>query len=124
MLKAAIVAASLLGAAPALAQSVEFSSAMPFEVGKASLQEVVTAGVPYTVITVELRNGSTHTRSIDIHCEAENAEGMTWDVTGSVSQLSAGETRESRIVVETAEPATNPETARCTVTGFDAAAPI
>jgi|GEM_PF-6929665 hypothetical protein len=107
-----------------MAQSVEFSNALPFEIGKATMEEVVTAGVPYTVITVELRNGSTHTRSVDIHCEAENAEGMTWDVTGSVSQLSAGEVRSARLVKETESPLVNPTSARCVVMGFEGATPL
>lgn len=119
-----VSAAFLTFFGPAFGQQVEFSNALPFEVDQALLQEVVTDGVPYTVIIVSIQNGPTYTRSITIHCEAENESGMTWDVAGTVSSFSPGEARQARIVQETEDPWVNPTSAHCVVIGFEGATPI
>lgn len=109
---------------PSLARAdvmVSASDSLPFTYSVEAVELIVRGGEAYTVATVSVANGDKYVRSIHLSCEAENAEGYTWDVKGSVNNLQPGEARSVRIVSDAGEPEYFAGASRlsCVVSGFE-----
>lgn len=101
--------------------TVSASDSLPFTYAVEAVEDVVRGGEASTVVTVSVSNGDKYVRSIRLSCEAENPEGYTWDVKGTVDNLQPGEARTARIVSDPGEVEYFAGASRlsCVVSGFE-----
>ncbi len=78
---------ALAAAAPAEAANATFNGALPFKIQLGKIEEVEMGGLTYTVVAATITNGAHFLNSVEIHCEARNANDYTWDVTGEVAAV-------------------------------------
>lgn len=76
---------ALATAAPAEAANATFNGTLPFKLQLGKIEEVEMGGLTYTVVAATITNGAHFLNDVEIHCEARNAKGYTWDVTGEVA---------------------------------------
>lgn len=95
---------------------------LPFSYEIAEVSEAEMSGAVATVVTINLKNGDYFLPSANFHCEAENPAGRTWDVTGTATNVDAGEERRVRLVSTTPDTTGDfqgASTVKCAVQAFD-----
>ncbi len=111
-----------VASSPALSERFVAGSSLPFSYEILAVDDVLRDGEAWTVATIRIKNGAHYVRSITFSCEAENADGYTWDVRGDVAGVLAGVAREFKLVAYAGDPAywSGAVKMRCNVAAFDA----
>lgn len=92
------IACSTIFAASASAADVKIDLSVPFSVKATGTKQTEMSGAIYTVVILQLDNGPYYLKSVEMHCEARNANGNTWDVSGKAMDFAPKESRQFRLV--------------------------
>jgi hypothetical protein len=95
VLKILLMLMILPGAAMAAPKALQ---ALPFKFSVGNMHDAEMNGSTFNVIVAKLTNGDYYLNDVSIHCEAGNAQGYTWNVTGHASNLDPHETRTFNLV--------------------------
>ncbi|WP_142628022.1 hypothetical protein [Rhizobium sp. P007] len=116
-----ITLAAIAVATSVRAAEVKFNAAPPFKLQFGKVEEV-QLNSKYTVVDVTIINGDYFVSNVDIHCEARNSGGNTWDITGKVASVSPKEKRTFKAMSSSGDDTgqfSKPTKITCAIKGYE-----